>query len=206
MTAEAIAVQGTVSVQHPGQGHGPEKNTGPRKSEDHDPKQSANSFDDPAVQVDLSEDAQSFLVEHGKSADSTAHQARAAIGANPDLAALPFGKVVSAVAHGDDPAALLVDPDSAETSSDLVDDPEGVPSDDPAEGDGDIVLDVDDGGAVGATFTEELVDLVAPEDELPPTLEHLIADLNDFESTEIELPPTIEEAIAQLNGDDTPES
>lgn len=217
MTAEAIAGQAAALVHGQGQGLG--KNAGPRTTADEGSTQPTSSFDDPAVEVDLSEDAQSFLNTHGNSAGSTAHRARAAISleGNEALAALPFGKVVSALAHGLDPASLLAEPEGGESTAASAEDPlaegplgedplaedsvTGVPSEDPA-GEGDaVVADPGDGGIEGATYTEDLLDILAPNEELPTTLDELIADILDPEASEEELPPTIDELIDQLDGD-----
>lgn len=66
-------------------------------------------------QLDLSATAKQ-LVETtgtGKSGNSPAHQARAAVAAHPELAGLPFGQVVKAVNHGT--LDSLVTPPAPET-------------------------------------------------------------------------------------------
>ena len=74
-------------------------------------------------QLDLSATAKQ-LVETtgpGKSGNSPAHRARAAIAADPGLAGLPFGQVVKTFSHGTPDS--IVAPPAAETREDEVVDP-----------------------------------------------------------------------------------
>lgn len=61
----------------------------------------------PAVEVALSEDAETFLQQGGPASHSTAGRARMALGQFEGLQSLPFGKIVSALARGIDPASLI---------------------------------------------------------------------------------------------------
>lgn len=63
--------------------------------------------------VEVSEEAESFLgalTGPGKSHQSTAHRAFAALEENPSLAGLPFGKIVSTLARTGNLASLLPPP------------------------------------------------------------------------------------------------
>lgn len=62
---------------------------------------------DPAVEVTLSEDAETFLQQGGPASHSTAGRARKTLVQSEGLQALPFGKIVSALARGIDPASLI---------------------------------------------------------------------------------------------------
>lgn len=68
--------------------------------------------------VEVSEEAESFLgalTGPGKSHQSTAHRAFAALEENPSLAGLPFGKIVSTLARTGSLASLLPPPPPGET-------------------------------------------------------------------------------------------
>jgi hypothetical protein len=72
-------------------------------------------------QVDLSPEAQRFIENGGpgKSADSTAHRARAFAEAH-GLTGMPFGKIASAIARGDE-ASLIPAPAPTDPAADVVD-------------------------------------------------------------------------------------
>lgn len=78
----------------------------------------------PSVEVTLSADAQVFLQQGGPPPHSTAGKARQALGATSGLASVPFGKIVSAIAHGINPASLIAIPE--ETGETAPQDDEGV--------------------------------------------------------------------------------
>lgn len=79
------------------------------------------SVEDSGVEVVLSPEAQAFLnFESGAfgPAHSTAAKARFAVSLTPGLENLPFGKVVSALAHGIDPATLIAQPQDHQEQED----------------------------------------------------------------------------------------
>jgi hypothetical protein len=122
----------------------------------------------PVDQVDLSAAAKQFLhgAGPGKSAQSPAHQARAAIADNDALSQLPFGKVVSAINHGTIDALIQaqepVEPAAAEgtdpaTSSVVVENPAGA-----------------EGAAATETEAETAAETGTVQDVLPPDTEEVI--------------------------------
>ena len=124
---------------------------------------------EPVDQITLSSAAQE-LSAHGKSANSPAHRARALIAERPDLASMPFGKVVSGLIHNtlpDAPASDVTDTGAIGDTPAVIGDaePPAVPvTDDPVPGAGTV-----DAGAPPTTTVEEppavpTADVVPPAD------------------------------------------
>ena len=89
---------------------------------------------------------------HGKSANSPAHQARQAIADNPQLATLPFGKVVSLISRDLALPEVLVTPETQETA-------EGIPTEA-------IMLEAEEQSLVTGGYVSELEDESAPADTI----------------------------------------
>ena len=126
------------------------------------------SSTEPVDIVTLSPTAQE-LSAHGNSANSPAHRARALLADRPDLADMPFGKIVSGLIHGTLPDAPASDATDTGTVGDLpavTDDPAVAP----VGGDPAPVVDgaVADGADAAAPTGEETPDVPAVEDILPP--------------------------------------
>jgi len=149
------------------------------------------SSTEPVDIVTLSPTAQE-LSAHGNSANSPAHRARALLADRPDLADMPFGKIVSGLIHGTLPDAPANDATDAGTVGDppaVVDDPAAAPvGGDPAP--------VADGGA-----TTDGADAAAPAgDDTPavPTVEDILPPAETTDTTELVPPVTDGIDTAQL--------
>jgi len=126
---------------------------------------------EPVDQVTLSAAAQDISA-YGNAANSRAHQARALIEGRPDLAGMPFGKVVSGLIHGTLPAATASDVTDTGATGDAPaatgEEPSVIPAGDDAAPGTDSV----DAGA-STTTGEEPPAAPAAGDVVPP------ADLSD---------------------------
>lgn len=141
-------------------------------------------------EVTLSPQAKAFIEGEGpgKSGSSPAHRARAAIAADPELAAMPFGKVVSGINHGvDSTPAAAPEPEPAPVP---VDEGGDTPPADPvADAPAPAAPVVEEGTTPVAADPNPLADIQplvdpGPEVSLLETLDAAIDDAGDETSDE----------------------